>query len=173
MELRGTQRDVPGTDGRLYSVSIEWLPHGRRIFRKFRDRRRDNDAFDPSAVQLPDTDGGFDADFGGDDLVVGIVIVLGVVVLGFLLWWLILPALFLLLDLLLIVLLVIGGAALKTVFRRPWTVAVRQTGSDTVIAKGGVVGWKAAGRARDAVVESLRSGADPRTAVAGSGLVAV
>ena len=151
-------------DGRDYQVSVEWFAHGRQWLRRFRERRRKDDGLDPSGM--------LDLAGAADDLIAGIAIFIGVIVVGLLLWFLVIPAVFLLLDIVLIVVLVVGGAAFKIVFRRPWTVAVRADGYDEVLAKGGVLGWRAAGNARETIAQTIRAGIDPAAAVQRSTLPA-
>jgi hypothetical protein len=158
---------VSAPDGVSWRVRVVWEPRWRALARRYggwrrrRGGRRGGDGFD-----VPDTTGfgggggghrgggGFDL---GDDLVVGLAIVVGLIVFGLLFWWLLLPLLLLVVDMVVVVVLVVAGVVGRVLLRRPWTIrAVAGPGTGPVTIR--VVGWRAARRARDELADRLRAG---------------
>jgi len=144
-------------DGRRYEVTVDWLPRTQSLLRSIRAWRTRRGEGDGPVDLVPVID--------SDDLVVGIAVTVALVVLAFLLWWVVLPVLLAVLDVLIVLLVALVAAAFRVLFRRPWTVSVRLRGFENVLATVGVVGLRAAMRAREAIAASLRSGADPLAAV--------
>ncbi|WP_213005572.1 hypothetical protein [Paractinoplanes toevensis] len=163
---------VQASDGVAWRVRVVWEPRWRALARRFggwRRKRKDRDGggdFPDPGLDLPSGGhhsggGGFMSDLA-DDLVVGIAIIIGLIVFGFLFWWLLLPLLLLVLDIIVVVLLVIAGVVGRVLFRRPWI--VEATGPQKVTAE--VVGWRAALRTRDEMAEKLRLGYRPEDVAA-------
>ena len=94
-----------------------------------------------------------------DNILVGIVAVLGAVVAVLSAWWLILPLLLLALDVVVVVVLFVLAVLARVLFRRPWTVeAATGSGADEEWFATQVVGWREALRTRDEIADKLRAG---------------
>jgi hypothetical protein len=153
-------------DGASWRVRVVWEPRWRALARRFGGwrRRRKGDDGGPDLGGLDTVDlpsghhggGGFFADLA-DDLVVGIAIIIGMILFGFLFWWLLLPLLLLILDAMVVIVLLIVGLVARVLFRRPWIVEV--TGPTRVVTE--VVGWREALRARDEMADKLSMGYRP------------
>ena len=142
-----------------------------RRYGGWRRRRQDdriggNDLPDLGGVDLPVARSGGGGSWHdlGDDILVGIAVIVGVIVFGLLFWWLLLPLLLLVLDAVAVVVLLVAGIAGRVLFRRPWTVqASGGPGAARVAAR--VVGWRASLRARDEMADRLRAGDPPADVV--------
>ncbi|HKO32160.1 MAG TPA: hypothetical protein VJY85_00285, partial [Candidatus Limnocylindria bacterium] len=112
-----------------------------------------------------------------DDLVLGLLILVGLVVFGFAFWFLLLPLLLVVLDIFVLLLLFLLATAARVLLGRPWTVEAVATSSPTRrrrttrrsrsrSADGEprtittlVRGWRNALRTRDRLAEALLQGA--------------
>jgi hypothetical protein len=146
-------RSVEAVDpqGRTWRVRVLWLPRHSLLVRRFggwRRRRRDKDSWLDPFDGIPGAD--------VDDLVFGVLVVVGLVLVVGLAWWVVLPLLLLVLDALIIALLLVAGVAVRVLLRRPWS--VEATPSEGEPLTRSVVGWRAALRERDALAAALRLG---------------
>lgn len=138
-----------GADDQVWSVRRRWVPHRHGIGWRARFRGR---LLRRRSKGLAD---GLDGLGAVDDLLVGIAILVAAVLLVLFGW----PLLMLALDLVWLVAAVAIGIVARVVFRRPWQVeAIDAAGSRSTWE---VVGFRAAGRKRDEVVELIEAGLDP------------
>ena len=156
-------RTVTVTDpaGTTWRVRVVWQPRWRALARRYggwRRKRRGGDLGD-----LADMGGGGGHSGGGggwsfdlgDDLLIGLAVIVGLIVFGLLFWFLLLPLLLLVLDFVVVLILLVLAVAGRVLFRRPWTVAATRDGERYVTD---VVGWRNALRVRDDMAEKLRLG---------------
>jgi hypothetical protein len=154
---------VQAPDGATWRVGVVWEPRWAALALRYGGWRRRRKQQTNGGGGLPDLNGSgggggwFDL---GDDILVGIAVIVGLVVFGALFWWLLLPLLLLLLDVVAVVVLMVVGVLSRVLFRRPWIVrATNGTGTDQVMLR--VVGWRAARQARDEIAAKLRAGKSP------------
>jgi hypothetical protein len=141
-------REIAAPDGRRWRVRRRWLSMDMP---RWRGSREDPGGWDVPGGELV-TEGPFAA----------IAIAVLAVVFIALFFVLIVPAVVFLVELL-VVLLVAGLAiAGRIVLRRPWLVEAR---SDAERESWPVVGWRASGRAVDAVAEAIERGESPSAAL--------
>ncbi|GIH16410.1 hypothetical protein [Rugosimonospora africana] len=93
----------------------------------------------------------------GDDILVGIVVIVGLVLFAGVFWWVLLPLLLVVLDAVVVACLLAVAIPARVLLRRPWTVEARcdRTGERY---RTDVVGWRAALRTRDRIAGELRDG---------------
>ncbi|WP_212998954.1 hypothetical protein [Winogradskya consettensis] len=159
---------VQGTNGATWRVRVVWEPRWRALARRFGGWRRNRkNGPDLGGLDLPSGNhsGGGGGGWGdlGDDIAIGIAIIVGMIVFGVLFWWFLLPLLLLVLDVVVVVVLLIAGIVGRVLFRRPWIVEATGDGGAPVAAE--VVGWRAALRSRDEIADRLRLGYSPQDAV--------
>lgn len=143
-----------------YTVKVQWLPRRMwlvdRITRWRRAHR--NREFSLDGLDLIEP--------AGDGVLGWIVTVVLGLVLVLVLWFIAIPLLLVIVDWLVLGLILVVGVAVRVLLRRPWEIVIRQ--GEREVASVPVVGWRAAGRARDAMAAALDDGASPE-AVAGVG----
>jgi hypothetical protein len=165
---------VQAPDNTSWRVRVVWEPRWRAMARRYGGWRRHRQDDSSGASGLPDLSGvdipvarsgggGFWNDLG-DDILVGIAVIVGVIVFGLLFWWLLLPLLLLILDAVAVVVLLAAGIAGRVLFRRPWTVQA-SGGPEAARIAVRVIGWRAALRARDEMAGRLRAGDPPADVV--------
>jgi hypothetical protein len=152
-------RTVTVTDpaGTTWRIRVVWQPRWRALARRWggwRRRRKGETAGGDAAIVAGNTGGRFVPDFG-DDLVVGLLIMVGLIAFGLLFWFLLLPLLLLVLDFVVVLILLALAVAGRVLFRRPWTVAATRD-EERYVAE--VVGWRNALHTRDELAEKLRLG---------------
>jgi hypothetical protein len=140
--------------GNQWRVRVLWQPRWRALARRFGGWRRKRRGGDGGNWDLP---GGLDL---GDDLLVGIAVIVGLILFGVLFWFVLLPLILLLLDLLVVVVLLVLAIPARVLLRRPWTIEAipaTQGGGDNRFSTQ-VIGWRRARRVRDEIVQKLRDG---------------
>jgi hypothetical protein len=152
-------RTVTVTDpaGTTWRVRVVWQPRWHALARRYggwRRRRKGESAGSDAGNVAANTGGRFFPDLG-DDLVVGLLILVGLIVVGLLFWFLLLPLLLLVLDFVVVLILLVLAVAGRVLFRRPWTVAATRDEDQHVTE---VVGWRNALHTRDDMAEKLRLG---------------
>jgi hypothetical protein len=160
---------VQAPDNTSWRVRVVWEPRWRAMARRYGgwrrrhqdDRTGGSDLPDLSGADIPVARGGGGGSWHnlGDDILVGIAVIIGIIVVGLLFWWLLLPLLLLILDVVAVVVLLVAGIAGRVLFRRPWTVQA-SGGPAAARVAARVVGWRAALRVRDEMADRLRAG-DP------------
>ena len=149
---------VTDPDGSSWRVRVVWQPRWRALARRYGGWRRKRREGGPDLSDLANPGGGGGGGFSfdlGDDLLVGLAIVVGLIVFGLLFWFLLLPLLLVVLDLVVVLILAAAAIAGRVLFRRPWTVAATRDGERCVTE---VVGWRNALHTRDDMAEKLRLG---------------
>jgi hypothetical protein len=182
---------VTDPDGVRWRVHVAWQPRWPALVRRFgawrhtrkRGRGRRGDGAGTVVDNLLDvgqaaasgrgggsTGGGGGSGGGfldgldlGEAVVVIVVALFAVIALAFLFWWVILPLLLLVLDAVIVLILLVAAVVGRVLFRRPWTVEALADGQDTVVVP--VVGWRAALRRRDDMVDLLRQGQPPEALI--------
>lgn len=151
--------------GDLWQVRVVWQPRWRALARRFGGWRRDRR--NRRGGKGWDLSPGFDP---GDELLVGIAVVVGMVVFGLLFWFLLVPLLLLVVDILVVFVLTVLAIPARVLLRRPWTVETVE-----VVAGGAperfvteVAGWRRALAVRDEIADRIRAG-QPAAAMASSG----
>jgi hypothetical protein len=167
--MRTLRVTVP--DGTDWLVRVQWQPRWHALALRFggwrRKRRRRHRDFDGTVDVGGEVGTGSPSDLDGsgpdlpgadlgDDLFVGALVVVGLVVFGAVFWWAAIPLLLVVLDAVALAVLLAAGIAARVLFRRPWTVeAVPRRGARQTVD---VVGWRAALRTRDEIAERIRAG---------------
>jgi hypothetical protein len=154
MTLVGT-KNARGPDGRVWSVSREWMPRSPRWPGVGLKRIRNSTNVLPESI--PDLGSGcLDLD-SISAILVGLAIVLVLV----LIWLFVLPALIFVADLALIVVIAAAGVAARVLFRRPWDVVAQTAGPPAERLELPVVGWRASGEYVDEVAYRIESTGSP------------
>ncbi len=147
---------VTAPDGRTWKVRRQWVPRlgSETLWGRFtrRVRRRTKGEPDRNGLDAGDTLHAFDL----DGFVVALAIIAFLVFMFFLGW----PLLMALVDVLVVLVLLVVGVIARVVFRRPWTIEARATGTDEV-RHWRIVGWRASEAHRRSVEARLWSGVDP------------
>jgi hypothetical protein len=147
---------VTDPEGITWRVRVVWQPRWRALARRYGGwRRKRRDGGGHSGGGRSGGGGGWSIPDIGDDLLVGLAIIVALIVFGLLFWWLLLPLLLIVVDLVVVILLAVVAVAGRVLFRRPWTVAAVRNGEWYVTE---VVGWRNALHTRDDMAEKLRLG---------------
>jgi hypothetical protein len=166
---------VTARDGTEWAVRVVWQPRWPLLVRRFggwRARRRTKkrghngemvDVADPALSMWGDAVR-IEGDLG-DDIVVAILVIVGMIVFGLLFWFLLLPLLLLLFDVVVLLSVFALATIARVLFRRPWTVEAVPATKGKRARQRQVIGWRAALRTRDALAEHLRTGSPMDTVV--------
>jgi hypothetical protein len=161
--------EVTGPDGAVWQVRVAWMPRWRALARRFggwrrarRDpvrppaRRSGGGDGDLSGLANVDT-GGHGGGWGdlGDDILIAILVIIGMIVFGLLFWWVLLPLTLLVVDGVVVVALAVVAIPARILFRRPWTVEAVCRDERVELP---VVGWRRATDVRDELAARIARG---------------
>jgi hypothetical protein len=140
--------------GVQWRVRVVWQPRWRALARRFGGWRRNRRSGGGSGGSGGSWDPTGAVDFG-DDLLVGIAVVIGLILFGLLFWFLLLPLLLLVLDMLVVIVLLMLAIPARVLLRRPWTIEA-VAGAERFETH--TIGWRRALRVRDEIAQRLRDG---------------
>lgn len=142
------------TNALEWKVERHWAPRHSWLVRRWGAWKRKRDKFDDAGNVIDQGSSSWMPD-SGDDLLIGIAIVIGLIVFGLFAWFLLIPLVLVIVDLIFVIIAVALGLFAKVLLRRPWLVTADRLNEHY---EWHIVGWRKAGRARDVIAQQLATG---------------